>query len=241
MASVKSRKIDKPIISFMTNVFWDAQLNYPNSIFDDMKNCIFETVDFFIKHKKDLCLIIRVHPGEIINDRPSNQKMSDEIKKEFKQLPDNIHIIEPESPLSSYSIGEKSNAIIVYGSKIGSEMAALGKKVIVAGEAWVKNKGISMDPSTKEEYFNILKSLPFKNDLDEESLKRAKKYAYHFFFRKMIQIKCLKYNKSIYPPFEIKTDIYKLIMENDDKGMNAILDKILNNKEIIFSDENYLN
>ena len=38
------------------------------------------------------------------------------------------------------------------------ELAARKIPVIVCGEAWIKNKGISFDPETVDEYVNILQS-----------------------------------------------------------------------------------
>ena len=65
----------------------------------------------------------------------------------------------------------------------------MGIPVIVAGEAWIKNKGLTTDPATASEYFAALDRLPFAGRLDKEARDRALKYAYHFFFRRMIPVK----------------------------------------------------
>ncbi|MGO8381610.1 hypothetical protein ACC745_39445, partial [Rhizobium ruizarguesonis] len=52
----------------------------------------------------------------------------------------------------TYSLCEGSNAVIIYGTKTGVEMTAKGIPVIVAGEAWIRNKGLTLDADTPENY-----------------------------------------------------------------------------------------
>ena len=39
-----------------------------------------------------------------------------------------------------YKILDKCDNILIYGSRLGIEMSALGKTVIVAGEGFIRNK-----------------------------------------------------------------------------------------------------
>ena len=58
----KAKKLDdRPIISLMTNIIWDAQLKFDQNIFKNQMEWIIKTVDYF-KNKKSLQLVIRVHP-----------------------------------------------------------------------------------------------------------------------------------------------------------------------------------
>jgi hypothetical protein len=71
---------------------------------------------------------------------------------------------------------------------MGIELSAFGVPVVVAGEAWIRNKGFSFDTSTPEEYFELLNKLPLNRRLDGPTKERARKYAYHYFFRRMIPL-----------------------------------------------------
>ena len=105
----------------------------------------FGTIDFFIKNKEKV-LIIRVHPAEITGTVKSRQKVIDEINKKYKKLPNNIIIIPPESSDSTYKLIDISDCVLVHSTKAAIEAAYLKKRVVVAGEAWVKGKGFTIDP-----------------------------------------------------------------------------------------------
>jgi hypothetical protein len=64
----------------------------------------------------------------------------------------------------------------------------MGIPVIVAGEAWIRNTGVTIDVGSQEEYFRALDRLPLPGRLPPETVRRARQYAFHFFFRRMIPI-----------------------------------------------------
>ena len=68
---------------------------------------------------------------------------------------------------------------LIYGTKTGVELS-LGIPVVVAGEAWVRGKGVTLNASSPREYFRILDRLPLGRQLDEDTVRRARMYAYHF-------------------------------------------------------------
>ena len=225
---------ENTFVSLFSNVVWDAQLFFDQNIFDNMVQWIIETINYFQKINK--ILVIRAHPAEISGTLPSKQKIYEEIKKHYGKLPDNIVFIGPENPLSSYSIIEKSEFCIVYGSTIGTEIAAMGKNVLVGGEAWIKNKNISYDPITKKEYFKFISELLIDPKMNDESYNRARKYAYHFFFRRMIPVELIDVNKEKSDDFIITQKSIEKIFpgKNSDKGIETICESIINNKSFIY-------
>jgi hypothetical protein len=177
----------RPVIGLLTNVSWDAQLHYPANAFPDMLEWLVQTCEYFAK-RPDLQLLIRVHPAEISGFPPSRQPILRELGKRLPRLAPNIHVVPPESELSTYALMSLCNSVIIYGTKTGVELASRGIPVIVAGEAWIRNKGITSDASSPAEYFRLLDSLPLPGRLDEHQTARARRYAYHFFFNRMIPL-----------------------------------------------------
>jgi hypothetical protein len=47
---------------------------------------------------------------------------------------------------------------------------------------------VTTDANSAEEYFKILDGLPLGSRMDEATTRRARMYAYHFFFRRMIPL-----------------------------------------------------
>ena len=177
----------RPVIGLLTNVSWDAQLHYPANAFPDMLEWLVQTCEYFAK-RPDLQLLIRVHPAEISGFPPSRQPILRELAKRVPRLAPNIHVVPPESELSTYALMSLCNSVIIYGTKTGVELTSRSIPVIVAGEAWIRNKGITSDASSPAEYFRILDGLPLPGHLDERQTARARRYAYHFFFNRMIPL-----------------------------------------------------
>jgi hypothetical protein len=175
----------KPVITLLTSVVWDAQLHYRRRAFENQVEWVFKTIAHFAK-RGDIQLAIRVHPAEVTGSLPSRQPIADEIQAAFPALPRNVAVIRPGASMSTYQLATASDAAIIYATKTGIELAARGIPVIVAGEAWLRGKGIGFDCDDAEAYDQMLASLPFGKRLDPERTERAQKYAYHFFFRRMI-------------------------------------------------------
>lgn len=221
----------KPCIGMLTNVMWDAQLHYPANAFPSMLDWTLETIAYFAT-RPDLQLLIRVHPAEITGRIPSLQPIVDEIRKVFPTLPPNVFVIPPESRISTYVAMLKCDSVLIYGTKTGVELTSLGIPVLVAGEAWIRGKGITLDATSREDYFRLLEGLPLGRPLDEERVRRARKYAYHFFFRRMIPIELTRVTGGE-PGFEFPIGSQDDLAVGRDTGLDTICDGILRGTEFV--------
>jgi hypothetical protein len=226
---------EKPCIGLLTNVIWDAQLHYRANAFPNMLVWLIETIKYFAR-RPNLQLLIRVHPAEIRGFIPSRQHAVDEIRKVFPTLPPNVFVVPPESQVSTYAAMERCDAVIIYGTKTGVELTSLGIPVIVAGEAWIRDKGITMDARSTEEYFAWLDRLPLQKRLPKEVVTRAHKYAYHFFFRRMIPLPFMRVLQG-WPPYELALESLSQLQPGKSKGLDVICDGILQGKEFIYPEE----
>jgi len=181
----------KKIVVLFTNVVWDASVTFTQDSFGGMYNWLVDTIDYF-KKRKDLQLIVRVHPAEVQPGSETVQKASDIIFENFEQLPDNIKLIDSDhnSDVSSYGLFDLMGAAIIYGSKVGVELAYHGIPTIVAGEAFCKNKGITFDVFKKEDYYRYLDNLETLK-LSEEQKSLAIKYAFYYNFIRLNDIDIL--------------------------------------------------
>jgi hypothetical protein len=204
---------------------WDAQLHYPANAFTDMLEWLLFTVRWFEKHP-GLQLVIRVHPAEIRGSVPTRQPVVEELQKYFPQLPENVFIVPPESNVSTYVLSEMCDTSIIYGTKTGVELTSVGIPVIVAGEAWIRNKGITADAENVSEYKMLLQCLPRGERMDAGKVRRARKYAYHFFFRRMIPVDFLETGPG-WPPYRVAINDVAELRVGKDVGLDCICDGIL--------------
>lgn len=226
----------KPTIGLLTNVVWDAQLHYPANAFPNMLDWLLKTIEYF-KNRPDLQLVIRVHPAEIRGTVPSRQMAVEEIRKAYPNLPPNVFVISPESSASTYAVMLQCDTVIIYGTKTGLELTSLGVPVVVAGEAWIRNKGMTLDARSESEYFEILDQLPLpERRLSPEITRRARMYAYHFFFRRMIPFKAATPLKK-WPLMKIEVDSLSDLLPGKDPGMDTVCAGILNGEPFVFEAE----
>jgi hypothetical protein len=221
----KSTGIDfsRDTVCLLTSVMWDAQLHYGSNAFSSMLEWVYTTIEHY-SHRPQTQLVIRVHPAEVSGAVPSRQLMVDEIARRFPELPQNIFVIGPESDISTYVLAEKCRAALIYNTKTGIELAARGIPVVVAGEAWIRGKGFSIDVSDKSNYSHLLDTLPNER-MASADVVRARKYAYHFFFRRMIDLPFI----SSPGKFEFEIDVNSLshLGPGFSKGLDIICDGIL--------------
>lgn len=226
----------KPTVGLLTNVMWDAQLHYGTNAYPNMLEWILDTIDYFSK-RSVLQLLIRVHPAEIRGTMPSRQSVIGEVAARWPKLPANVFIIPPESNVSTYAAMEQCDSVLIYATKTGVELSAMGVPVVVAGEAWIRNKGFSMDAVSPASHRAIMDTLPLGNRLDEAQIIRAKKYAYHFFFRRMIPMGFMAPADN-WPPYQMEINGLSDLMPGKDAGLDLICEGILTGTPYVYPAEN---
>lgn len=219
----------KPCIGMLTSVMWDAVLHYPSNAFADMLEWVKSTIEYFSK-RGDLQLIIRIHPAEVRGTLPSRQRIADEIARAYPALPGNIIIIPPQSTISTYAVMTQCDSVIIYNTKAGVELAALGIPIIVAGEAWIRNKGLALDVDDPEQYRRVLDRLPLGRRMSDPDVLKARKYAYHFFFRRMIPLEFMEPTGGA-PPYRLNLRDIRLLSRGGSEGLDTICDGILNHSD----------
>jgi hypothetical protein len=196
-------------VLLLTNVSWDAQIHYNSRVFSDMHSWIEETILWF-SEKPNVDLVIRIHPAEVTGRIKARDPIFEYICGRFPNLPSNIKVIQPEENISTYKLMEICDLGIVFATKAGIELAAIGKPLIVTGESWIRGRGLSSDPESKDEYFNLLGE--FVNDPNslEINVEGALNFAHNFFFKKtriVNSIKALPYYPYLRPRLKKNWDI----------------------------------
>jgi len=171
----------RPVVLLATNVIGDS-LTLGRQVFSDsMTEWLERTVQYFATHR-DVQLVARIHPGELITKGPS---VADVVHKVLPSIPENIHLIPADAKVNTYDIVEIANLGLVYTTTVGMEMAMSGIPVIVVGNTHYRNKGFTLDPESWQGYFELLSDTLanlIQYRLAQEQVDQAWNYAYRFFF-----------------------------------------------------------
>lgn len=172
---------DRPVILLATNVLGDS-LTLDRQVFSqNMAEWIERTVQFFAE-RKDVQLVIRVHPGETLMHGTS---MVDVVEAALPEIPTHIHLVKPKEKINTYDLISITDLGLVYTTTVGLEMSMRGIPVVVAGQTHYRNRGFTYDPQSYEDYFKSLNKL--LSDLEAARLTQSQvelawRYAYLFFF-----------------------------------------------------------
>lgn len=172
---------ERPVVLLATNVLGDSLTLGRNVICESMSEWIGRTVQYFAQ-RKEVQLVIRIHPGEQLTHGPSMLKV---IEEALPEIPEHIHVIRPEEKVNTYDVMELTSLGLVYTTTTGLEMALQGIPVIAAGETHYRKAGFCMAPDSWQEYMEMLET-----SLEDLSARRltasqvelAWNYAYRFFF-----------------------------------------------------------
>ena len=174
------------LVSLYTNVVWDARVFAPDRLFGGPVEWMIETLRKVVR-TPGVRYVVRVHPAETkISHVLTQERMDDQIRAVFPELPDNLVVIPPEDDLSSYSLAAASDMAVVYSTQMGLETMAMGIPTVVAGCPIYSGKGMGTEPPDREAYYQLLTHPADMAPMTAEDVERARRYAYYFFFRRMM-------------------------------------------------------
>ena len=172
---------ERPVVLLATNVLGDSLALGRNLFASSMAEWIEKTVRFFV-NRPEVQLLVRVHPGERLT---KGQSMVQVVERAAAYMPEHIHVIGPHETANTYDIMEIAGLGLVYTTTVGLEMAMRGVPVIVAGQTHYRGRGFALEPSTWDEYYEMLdrqlKDIG-SGRLTAIQVEAAWRYAYQFFF-----------------------------------------------------------
>lgn len=163
------------------NIPWDGTTFSYSKAFPTIHEFLHETLIWF-KENSQFDLIIRAHPAEL---NSKQERIEDVIKAVMPSLPPNIILLAPDHPVNSYQIAEISEVTLLYASTMALELAYAGVPVIQAGRSNASNKGIVFEPSSRDEYLDMLRQAAARKLIMTRKMKDdAELYAFHWLYRR---------------------------------------------------------
>ena len=158
-ADLSQIKDGKPTALLAANVIWDLAALDKQVIFSDMIEWIAETIVWFRNHP-EYQLIVKPHPAE---QNPSIPETEEQVITALRQrgvvIPDNVMLLTPKSDITVYQLLAMAKVGLVHTTNVGIEMSARGIPVITTARSPYRGFGFTLDPSTKEDYFDALEEV----------------------------------------------------------------------------------
>jgi hypothetical protein len=142
----------------------------------------------YAEKRPELNLIVRAHPAErVLPEKYAKYNrffVGDEIRRAFPTLPANVHLIEGDSPINTYTLIDEAQVICVYSSTVGLECALDGRLTCLLGDVHYRSKGFTQDIEKPEQLWSFLDNGPtYPRNISSEQQELAWRYAYLWRFR----------------------------------------------------------
>jgi len=176
----------RPLVALFCNILWDSAIQGKDQAFASMPDWVSSSIKWAARHP-ELHLVIRVHPAEVkLYNHRTREPIVAHIERAFPELPANVTVVPPESPVNSYDLASLCAIGLVYTSTLGLEMACAGIPVAVAAHAHYARRGFTIDTDSEAAYWRRVDETVLEPPGPEERREagaKAQRYAYLFFFR----------------------------------------------------------
>lgn len=201
-------------------------------IFKDQNIWIDELINY-VKDRKELFLIIRVHPREFPNKRDGvKSEHAKFLEDKFVNLPRNVKVNWPKDNLSLYDLASAVDVVLIAWSNVGVEMSLLGIPVITyAKDLVLYPYELNFTVTDKKDYFNKIK-LALKKTKSYEKVKMTYRWLSYYYCAPIIRLK----NKSTPKKLTSETNINPLFYISNYIFSKLPLDirsKFINKKRLI--------
>ncbi len=146
------------VVAVFTNVAFDTSQVHAATIFPDMFAWLDAVRDLALQSPSTL-FVLRTHPDEARPGRVSRETVQAWARRSGADTLDNVVLLGPTDPTSSYDLATCAAFVVVYNSTIALEAIMLGKAVLCGGRARYTPYGIGLAPATREEFSAIFRRL----------------------------------------------------------------------------------
>jgi hypothetical protein len=208
-----------------TNVSWDTAVQGRDRCFADFRTWIIDVIRWF-EDRPEQRLVIRAHPAEVRSPKAeSREPVVTIISDQISRLPDNVRVIAPEDPTSSYPLMEAADVALVYTSTAGLEAVLQGTPCITAASTQFGSKGFTLDPGDRTEYFDLLSGVLKEPAAHAPDIGLARRYAHFFFFEAALSSEAWMWEPI--PGLARITDDPQVVAPGGDADLDAICRGIL--------------
>ena len=175
---------EKPTAVLFSHVLWDANLFYGKDLFENYGHWFVESVKAAAANPR-VNWLIKLHPANLwkrkLSGVTSEYGEMALIREHVGKLPAHVHVLPPDTPISTLSLFRMIDAGITVRGSIGYELPCFGVPVVTAGTGRYSGFRFTLDHASVEDYLATLARLETLPRLSAEATRRAKVHAYALF------------------------------------------------------------
>ena len=230
------------IVVIFCHILYDATFFYGTSLFDNYQDWLIETVGIAIKNK-NINWIIKVHPVNVWRSKMDG-KIMDQLEKiilekHYGKLPSHIKFMPADTTINTFSLFNNIDFGVTVRGTVGMELPCFNVPVITAGTGRYNYHGFTIDPNSREEYYELLKNLhiiPYNSFI--YTSQNAQVFSYSTLNLRAIKFKHvnLKLNNITFfsKNKEFVLEVNKEFYKHGDKDLDSVICWINNSSELEF-------
>jgi hypothetical protein len=184
---------DKKVAVIFPHILWDGSFFYGDDLFRDYTEWLVEAVKAACANDR-VQWLVKLHPAHVVKavreDRDGRPAELAVIEHAIGTLPPHVKLIQPEAPISTFSLFEIADYVLTVRGTVGIEAALFGIPVITAGTGRYDSRGFTIDSTTREEYRARLATLETLPPLTPQQIELAERYAYNVFLCRPLRLSC---------------------------------------------------
>jgi hypothetical protein len=167
-----------------SHILWDANMFYGRDLFEDQEEWFVETLRAATSNDR-VNWIVKLHPANVWKLRRDGYEGEldeyDAIHRRVGTLPPHVHVLPPDTDISTFSLFRVTDVGITIRGSIGFELPCFGVPVLTAGTGFYSGRGFTVDSTSAEEYLARLASVHDLAPPTAEQVTLARKHAYALF------------------------------------------------------------
>lgn len=185
-----------------SHILWDANMFYGRDLFADQEEWFVETVRAACANPS-VNWVVKLHPAQVWKlKRDGATGELDElaaIREQIGELPAHVHVLEPTSDISPWSLFELTDFGITIRGSVGFELPCFGVPALTAGTGFYSGRGFTVDSDSAGEYLERLRRIEETPLPTPEQVELARRHAYALFRLRQTHFTSFR---SIYQPLE---------------------------------------